>query len=368
MPSERHAMIAGERGFFLEFPDGSLFRVSANEGTSLFVSPVSGAADAVVRKQESMSGAFETAQLHVVNRGVTCCMMAEVRLSGSKVTFADSDAELQKMIAGQMMKNVIPVGAFFEYAKKRHLASALPGEAASLPFYSVPEKKSHAGVQPLRKLAAFAAALVLATTCGFLWLQETVTIANTASLVTSDYRLITSPVTGTVIFVNENGTVAAGEPVFGIEGTSGRPAIVNAPMDLTNFETVVKPGSRIERGKALARISMETATPKLIAYVDLSAALEIAKGAVAKVNFRNDQVAFVRVGREQILTTVDDLDTSNPVMKVEFELENGYQPLVGETARVRFQASTPAYKKMCSISSLSRSLLSGWCAPEGEPT
>jgi hypothetical protein len=354
-------MKIGEPGYFVEFPGQSVFRVTAAEGKVMSVVPQSSDDSAEAPRQEQLDGTMTQAWLHVVSEDVSCTQSVLCSLSGTKLTFAEEYDECQKLIADQLLAGSISVPAFFDLATTRHMAAA-GDRNEQLPYYAVAARASSGASGTRKRLVAGLAALVLAGAVGFLWLQQHLTISNTSSLVTSDYKLVASPVTGTVVFVNDDKTITAGEPIFGIEGTSGRPVIVNAPISTANFEAVASPGARVERGKALGRIADENAAPQLVTYVPFSEAIAIAKGAVAQVNFRDNSVFFLPLGLDDIHQPVNDKDTSDPLMKVQVQLPDDFRNLVGQTASIQIRRNDTFYQSICGLAGAVPSLTT-WCGP-----
>ncbi|MHA7774466.1 hypothetical protein [Roseibium sp. M-1] len=356
-------MKLGDHGYFVEFPGQSVFKITAVEGTTLFVTPLGEDGETAAAPLDQINGSMRPARLHAVTEEMSCTLDIPCSVTGAKLAFTEADGRLYKLIADQHLKGSVSVPAFFDHAMKKQLAAVAARETGEMPPYYTNAASADLAAtnRPLRRFGAALCVMILAVTFGFLWLHQHLTISETSSLITSDYKLVASPVTGTVVYVNDDKSITAGEPIFGIEGTSGRPVIVNAPIDTTSFEAVASPGARVERGKALGWIADEAAAPQLVTYVTFSEALEIAKGAVAKVNFRDNSVSFLPLGLGDIRYSVRDQDTRDPVMKIQVQLPDRYRDQVGATASIQIRREGDVYRKLCRFAG-GLPPVSAWCS------
>ncbi|RYE85650.1 MAG: hypothetical protein EOP19_08960 [Hyphomicrobiales bacterium] len=194
------------------------------------------------------------------------------------------------------------------------------------------------------QLLAVAACIILAAYVGVrLWDKMTTVVPRVAFLAT-DVTTLLSPTSGRISFIEPNGAVEAGQPAVGIQTTSGKSLLIDAPgnVEIVSGEKTV--GDRIKRGDPLLAYAEPGAQLYLRAVVDRDQAFRIAGGT---------QVRYSRLDTPSQSVTRDvpagDLhiralpfNGQQHLYEVRIPIEGGDEQFRALPVSLRFQQSLPA--------------------------
>lgn len=149
---------------------------------------------------------------------------------------------------------------------------------------------------PAGKLIAIVACVVLGAYVSVRLLDKLTFIDARVAYLATDVTTLLSPTSGRVTFLENLGSVEAGQPAVGIETTSGKSLLIDAPgnVDIVAAEKTV--GDRVKRGDPLIAYALPDAPLYLHAVVDRDQAFRIAEGT---------RVHYARLGDASTAVTVD---------------------------------------------------------------
>jgi hypothetical protein len=146
------------------------------------------------------------------------------------------------------------------------------------------------------KLLAIAACVVLGAYVGLRLLDKLTFIDARVAYLATDVTTLLSPTSGRVTFLENLGSVEAGQPAVGIETTSGKSLLIDAPDDVDVVAAEKTVGDRVKRGDPLLAYALPDAPLYLHAVVDRDQAFRIAEGT---------RVHYARLGDASTATTLD---------------------------------------------------------------
>ncbi|HEY9009854.1 MAG TPA: hypothetical protein VIN06_02445 [Devosia sp.] len=145
------------------------------------------------------------------------------------------------------------------------------------------------------QLLALAACVILgAYVAGRLW-DKLATIEPRMAYLATEATTLLSPTSGRISFIEGQGTVEAGQPVLGIETTSGKSLLIDAPGDVEIVSGEKHFGDRVKRGDPLLAYAQPDAPLYLHAIVDREQAFRLASGVrvrYARLDTQSDTVVF----------------------------------------------------------------------------
>ncbi len=128
------------------------------------------------------------------------------------------------------------------------------------------------------QLLAIGAVVVLGAYVGLRLWDKIATIEPRVAWLATEVTTLLSPTSGRVSFIEPNGAVEPGQPAVGIETTTGRSLLIDAPgnVEIVSGEKAV--GDRVKRGDPLLAYALPDAPLYLRAVVDREQAFRIASG------------------------------------------------------------------------------------------
>lgn len=152
---------------------------------------------------------------------------------------------------------------------------------------------------PVRRKASQFVTLVACTILGVyvgvrLW-DKVATIEPRMAYLATEATTLLSPTSGRISFIEAQGRVEAGQPVVGIETTSGKSLLIDAPGDVEIVAGEKDPGDRVKRGDPLLAYAQPDAPLYLHAVLDREQAFRLASGLrvrYARLDTPSETVAF----------------------------------------------------------------------------
>ena len=194
---------------------------------------------------------------------------------------------------------------------------------------------------PMAQSLALATVLLLGGYVGVRFMDKVTTIQPRFAYLATEATTLLSPTSGRVTYMRAPGAVQAGEPAVGVETTSGKNLLIDAPGNVDIVTAEKSPGDRVKRGDPLLVYAEPDAPAYLHAVVDREQAFRISDGVEVRYS-RPDQpgdaVAF-SVAANELHVRLLPGSASEALYDVRVPVEPGAEQFRAMPVEVKFKQS-----------------------------